>query len=388
MSTPALLPLALLLTLPAGAAASPSGAQATAVVPAEGFETLSQRARVARDAGRNDEAIAAYRTAVELRPDWDEGLWYLGVLQYETGKCAEADAAFERFLGLKPQAGPGWAIRGVCAFDRGDFPDAIEWLRKGIDLGLGANAELQRVALSRVAQAFVKTGQFELAIGPLTQLAQLSPGPPGLVETTGLALLRLDMLPAEVPEGRRELVQKLGRAGVAHLGQRGEEAGRLYAEVVAEYPDTPGVHYAYGVFLLRSGSDKGLSELRRAAELRPDDAMAHLQIAFELLARGAFPEARESAMKAVELAPGLFAARNALGRALVEMGDVAAGVRELEVAVRLAPESAETHFTLARAYAKAGRPEDAARERAAFAELEQRARTAPGSVADPGSVRP
>jgi tetratricopeptide (TPR) repeat protein len=388
MSTPALLALALLLALPAGAAGSPSAVQAAAAVPAEGFEAVSQRARAAREAGRNDEAIAAYRQAVELRPEWDEGLWYLGVLQYETGRCADADSAFDRFLGLKPAAGPGWAIRGVCAFDRGDFPDAIEWLHRAIGLGLGGNAELQRVALSRVAQALVKTGQFELAIGPLTQLAQLSPSPPGLVETTGLALLRLPQLPSEVLENRRDLVQKLGRAGVAHLGQRGEEAARSYAEVVSAYPDVPGVRYAYGVFLLRSGSEKGLSELRRAAELRPDDAMAHLQIAFELLARGDFVGARESAMKAVDLAPGLFAARNALGRALVEMGDIAAGVRELEVAVRLAPDSAETHFTLARAYAKAGRPEDAARERAAFAELEERARTAPGSLRNPGPAQP
>ena len=388
MSTTALLLLVVLLALPAGASDAPAAAQAIAAVAAEPFEAASRRARAAREAGRNDEAIAAYREAIGLRPDWDEGLWYLGVLQYETGKCVEADSAFERFLGLKPQAGPGWAIRGVCAFDRGDFPDAIEWLHKGIGLGLGGNAELQRVALSRVAQALVKTGQFELAIGPLTQLSQLSPAPPGLVETTGLALLRLDMLPSEIPEGRRDLAQKLGRAGVAHLGQRGEEAARLYAEVASEYPDTPAVHYAYGVFLLRSGSDKGLSELRRAAELRPDDAMAHLQIAFELLVRGEFAEARDAALKAVLLAPGLFAAHNALGRALVETGDIAGGIRELEAAVRLAPDSAETHFTLARAYAKAGRDEDAARERAAFAELEQRARTAPGTLRNPGPVRP
>jgi tetratricopeptide (TPR) repeat protein len=390
MPTFTLLPLLLLLARPAvaGAVDSPSAGQATAAAPAEGFEALSQRARAARDAGRNDEAIAAYRQAVELRPAWDEGLWYLGVLQYETGRCVEADSAFERFLGLKPEAGPGWTIRGVCAFDRGDFPDAIEWLHKGIGLGLGANAELRRVALSRVAQAFVKTGQFELAMGPLTQLAQLSPSPPGLVETTGLALLRLDMLPSELPEGRRDLVQKLGRAGVAHLGQRGDDAARFYAEVVSAYPDAPGVHYAYGVFLLRSGNEKGLTELRRAAELRPDDAMAHLQIAFELLVRGDFAEARASAMKAVELAPGLFAARNALGRVLVEMGETEAGVRELEEAVRLAPDSAETHFALARAYAKAGRAEDAARERAAFAELERRSRTPTGTLPDAGPVHP
>jgi Flp pilus assembly protein TadD len=279
-------------------------------------------------------------------------------------------------------------MRGVCAFDRGDYPDAVRWLHKGIGLGLGGNAELARVGLLRSAQALVKTGQFELAIGPLTRLAQLSPTPPDLTLTTGLALLRLPELPSEVLESRRDLAQKLGRAGVAHFAQRGEEAARLYAEVASEYPDVPGVHYAYGVFLLRSGSDKGLAELRRAATLRPDDAMSHLQIAFELLSRGDAAGARESARRAVDLAPGLFAAHNALGRALLELGETAAAIRELEIAVRLAPDSAETHFALARGYARAGRAEDAARERAAFAELEERARTAPARVPEAGAVRP
>jgi tetratricopeptide (TPR) repeat protein len=386
MPTPALLPLVLLLVPTPGAWAAPVQASAGAVP--EGFEIVSRRARAARDAGRNDEAITAYRRAVELRPEWDEGLWYLGALMYETGRCADADSAFERFLGLKPEAGPGWVMRGVCAFDRGDYPDAALWLHKGIGLGLGGNAELLRVGLVRSAQALVKTGQFELAIGPLTRLAQLSPPPPDLALTTGLALLRLPELPSEILESRRDLVQKLGRAGTAHLGQRGEEAARLYAEVASEYPDVPGVHYAYGVFLLRSGSDRGLAELRRAAELRPDDAMSHLQIAFELLSRGDSAGARESALRAVGLAPGLFAAHNALGRALLELGETAAAIRELEIAVRLAPDSAETRFALARGYAKVGRAEDAARERAAFAELEERARTAPARAPEAGAVRP
>jgi tetratricopeptide (TPR) repeat protein len=378
------------LLAPAGGAGAALRAPAGQATPAvtEGFEAVSQRARAARDAGRNDEAIADFRKAVELRPGWDEGLWYLGALLYETGRFEEADSAYDRFLALKPEAGPGWAMRGVCAFERRDFQDAVEWLHRGVNLGLGANGELQRVARSRLAQALVKTGQFELAIAVLTQLAQMSPPPPGLVETTGLALLRLPQLASEVLESRRDLMQKLGRAGAAHLGQHGEEAARLYAEVAAEYPDVPGVHYAYGVFLLRSGSEEGLEELRRAAQLRPDDAMAHLQIAFELLVRSEFAEARRSAEKAVALAPDLFAARNALGRALVELGDTTAGIRELEVAVRLAPESAETHFTLARAYAKAGRAEDAARERAVFAELQQRAQAPSGPALDAGAVYP
>ena len=345
--------------------------------PPEGFAALSGRAAAARDAGRTEEAAFAYRGALALRADWDEGWWYLGALLYESKRCAEANAAFERFLALKPDAGPGWVMRGVCAFELRDFASAIDWLGKGTGLGLGGNAELQRVARSRLAFALVTTGQFELAIPSLTVLARLAPDTPGLVEATGLALLRLPLLPSEVPADRRDLVERLGRAGRDHLARRGEEAARGYADVVAAYPDEPWVRYAHGVFLLRSGDELGLDELRRAVALKPDNVTAHLEIAFELLTRRDYAGARESATKAVELAPTLFAGRNALGRALVELGELEAGIRELEEAKRLAPESYETHFALARAYARAGRDADAARERALFTELEERQRASP-----------
>lgn len=351
---------------------SPSG-------PGQTFDTLASRAQAALAAGRTDEAAAAYRSALELRPEWGEGWWYLGVVQYQSKNCAEADQAFERFLSLKSQTGAAWVMRGVCAFDRGELTKSVDWLRKGVALGVGGTPELGKVALSRLALALVKTGQFDLAITPLTALARQAPDAPGLAEVTGLALLRIALLPSELPEARRDLVRRLGRAGSLHLGQRRQEAERAYEEVVAAYPDEAAVHYAYGVFLVHDNNDKGLAELRRAAQLRPDDELAHLKIAFELLLRGDAAAAREAAARAVALAPGLFAAHNALGRAYVELGDLDSGIHELEQAVGLAPESAEAHFALSRAYAKAGRADDAARERQAFAELEQRSRSAPRS---------
>jgi Flp pilus assembly protein TadD len=155
---------------------------------------------------------------------------------------------------------------------------------------------------------------------------------------------------------------------------------------VARYPEEPRVRYAYGVFLLERSEDRGFAELRRAVELDPDDVMTRLELAFELLLHGDNAEAKEHATKAVARAPSLFAAHNALGRALVELGDLDAGIRELEEAVRLAPESAETHFALAKAYARAGRTEDAARERAAFTQLEGQRRPAPAGAPTAGTT--
>ena len=98
---------------------------------------------------------------------------------------------------------------------------------------------------------------------------------------------------------------------------------------------------------------------------------ALLQIAFEYLRRGdaaaALPYARQSA----EIEPESFVAHNALGRALVDSGDLENGIRELELSKKQAPGSPQTRIALASAYAKVGRNEDAAHERAEFLRLKQ-----------------
>ena len=150
-----------------------------------------------------------------------------------------------------------------------------------------------------------------------------------------------------------------------------EEAERNFGELVAKYPDTPNIHYSYGVFLLSGTPDRALKEFQRELELSPKHIRARLQIAFEYIARGEFAAGLDYARQAVELQPDSFAARNALGRILLETGDLDDAVRELEEGVRLAPDSPETRYALARAYQRAGRRDDAARERTEFARLDK-----------------
>jgi tetratricopeptide (TPR) repeat protein len=368
---------------PASAAQGPAAPSAGGR-PTESFDSLAARARAAFDAGRTDEAVRLYGRALGLRPAWDEGWWYLGSAHYEARRGAEAEKAFASFLKLKADSGPGWTMRGLAAFEAKSWPAAIEFLQKGLDLGLGGNAELVRAGRQQLALALVKTGQFELAVQPLTLLSRTTPEGPLILTAVGLLVLRLPMLPSEVPTERRELVISAGRAGYLHMALRADEAGKAYADLVARYPDEPWVHYAHGVFLMRTDSEAALRELRRELEVKPDNVMAQLEIAFELITRGEHGLARPYAESAAKLAPGLFAARNAKGRVLVELGELEAGIRELEEGVRLAPESPEMHFALARAYGQAGRSEDAARERALFAELDRKRREKRGG----GSAAP
>ena len=359
-------------------------ATAATSTPAPSFADVSRRAASAREANRLPEAIGLYRQGVKLRPRWDEGWWYLATLLYDTDRYPDAREAFRRFLVLKPDAGPAWALRGLCDFRVADYEGALEHIDKGLRLGIGTNADVLRVARFYQALLLVRAGQFELATQPLTLLARSEEESTGLVDAIGLMMLRMPLFPAAVPEDKRDLVRRAGRAGYLHLARRGEEAGKAFAELVAAFPTQPWVHYAYGVALLASDVAKGLAEPRREADLQPDAVYPQLEIAFELLRQGDNEGAEAAGERAVALAPGLFAAHNALGRALVERGELERGTSELEAAVRLAPDSPEMHYSLVRAYAKAGRAEDAARERATFTELERKRRAQRGEPAADG----
>jgi predicted Zn-dependent protease len=340
--------------------------------PQPSFRDLAARAAAAREADRVEDAIGLYRRAVKLRPSWDEGWWYLGTLLYDRDRHADAAQAFEQFVLLKPDAAPGWALRGICEFQARNHDAALRYLQRAALLGLKGEDPVAQAARYHLAVLLVRQSDFELAVEPLTALARAQPESGRLVEAIGLMVLRLPYLPSEVPAEKRELVQMAGAAGYAFLARQGDVAARRFEALVARYPQTANVHYGHGVFLLSQAPDRALEEFKKELEVQPDSVYARLQIAFELLKRTDAAAARPYAEEAARLAPRLFATRYALGRALVELGEVAPGIVELETAAGLAPDSPEMHFALARAYSRAGREADAERARETFRLLDQR----------------
>lgn len=107
-----------------------------------------------------------------------------------------------------------------------------------------------------------------------------------------------------------------------------------------------------------------------------------IQIALTELRRGRAQAALPVAEKAAELTPNVPAARMVLGRALLALGQTDRAIGEMEVAVKLAPEVARLHYSLAQAYQQADRSEDAARERREFQKLNKTSGAEPGG--EPG----
>jgi tetratricopeptide (TPR) repeat protein len=373
----------MMLLVPAGAETSsqtnqkPAGTALRKPAPAASFDRVVKQAAEAKDAGQLDEAVRLYREALRLKPAWLEGHWLIGTILYDLDQYPEARDAFRRVVNVQSRNGAAWGLKGLCEFQLKNYERALSDLQRARTLGLG-DKEIASVVGYHAAVIMNRVEQYEVAFEILRDFALAGADTPSIIEAFGLSVLRLPYLPSEAPLEKREMILMAGRAGFMMAKGRRSAAGRqAFEELAMRYPDTPNVHYAFGNYLVPEEPDAALEEFHRELRLQPNHVPALLQIAFEQIKRTNYQQALPLAQKAVELAPGLFAARNALGRALLEVGE------ELETGVKLAPDSPDMYFALARAYQRAGRKEDADRARAQFLKLDKQfrtARTGPQSV--------
>jgi tetratricopeptide (TPR) repeat protein len=347
------------------------GAQEPAPVRSDRFEEVSRHANEARGQEQWDDAERLYREGVRLRPDWKEGWWSLGTILYDQNRYEAARVALSRFTVLDPKVAPSWAFLGLCEYETGKYGEALMHLEQGMNLGLDETSQLSVVTRYHAALLLTRMGEFDASLEILMRSAQQGNHGPTFEEAAGLAAMRKPLLPSELPLADRELVLQVGRAVMDTGARRTADAQNEFQSLVAAYPKEPNLHYLFGSFLLTTNPDAGMKELKKELEISPRNVPALVQIAFEHLKRGdpalALPYARTAARED----PKAFVAHIALGRALLESGDLDNGVKELETAKQLSPDSPQTHIALASAYAKAGRAADAARERAEFQKLKR-----------------
>ena len=349
----------------------------------ESFESLAAEAQAAMDAGRLTEAIQLYAHATKLRPSWAEGWWHLGTLYFDSSRFAEARDAFLHFVTVeKKQPGPGFGMLGLSEFQLKDYPQALTALERGRKLGLGSNPEFEHTVLFHIGILRARMGEPEIAIERLTllanQIAAARPDAPkdsvlsdaDLTNALGIAALRIPKLASEVPASQSSLVRQAGHAQALIALQEGVAADAELKQLVADHPSEPGVHYMYGVFLLKEHPPLAVDEFRREIEVAPKNAAAHIQLALEFLRIGDYEQGLRYVKEAVALAPQNFVAHVAYGRLWLAVGKPEAALQELRTAVKLAPSSPEAHFALSRALSETGHSAEAAHERAEFERLQ------------------
>ena len=357
---------------PAASAPAAAAAARKSPAPSAEFDGLVKRAQAAHQAQRLGDALLLYQRALRQRPGWTEGHFALGSVLYDLDRYDEARAEFRQVVSREPRSAPAWAFKGMCEFQLRNHEQALADLQRGRLLGLSDNPGLKSVADYHVGILLVRFSEFEPAREILSNFALIDQDSPGVIEALGLAALRLPYLPSEAPADKREMITIAGRAIFQFTKNRYSPTARLaFDELVARFPDEPNAHYAKGAFLMTvEEPEPGLAEFRRVLSMQPSHVPAMLQLAFHLMKEGRYEEALPYAEDAVKAQPEFFAAHNALGRVLLELDRTERAIAELETAARLAPNSIQTYFSLARAYQKAGRVEDVKRARATFLKLD------------------
>lgn len=330
--------------------------------------SLEARAAAARDAGRLDEAEKLYREAVAQRPGWAEGWWYLGTLLYDRDDYSGAAGALAHALQLDPRSGAAAAMLGLSEAKLGRNREALEHLAAARKSGAASDPQLHGVLLFTEGSLLLEQGKFGEAQETLDVLAREGVQEPALLTALGCAVLGIRPPP---DAGARDIVQQAGWA--EHYAAQGDfaAADREYTKLAGDYPKFHDVQFAYGRFLLANHQDdRATAAFLKELQNTPNHLLARLGLAGIQLQRDAATGV-PYAQQAVQLAPGLAEAHYLLGALLLETGDTARAIKELETARRLAPGDARTYLPLSRAYERAARKEDAAKARAAFARLNE-----------------
>ena len=333
-------------------------AQTAAARAKQSYDQLLQAAETARNDNRSDDAIVLFRRAIAEQPDSEEALWYLGTLYYEKQQYAEARDVLRQFMTVRNDAGPGWALLGICEFELREYPRALDHLQRAMKQGIGDRKDL---AKSVLYDLMVLLTRFERYDESQALLAFVQPDS-SLTEPAGLSGLRLPFLPAEIPPDRRELVDLAGTAVMALQAERNDEAESAFKRLIAAYPNEPGVHFLYGAYVARQHPDAAVPEFERELQISPFHVLARVRLAEQLIARREFDRALELARQAIQLDPTRASAHAFAGEALIGKGNAAEGIKELETAEEHDPSVTRVHWDLMRAYAAGGRKEDAQRE--------------------------
>jgi tetratricopeptide (TPR) repeat protein len=338
--------------------------------PREQFEDLARRASAALDS-HPEEATGLFKQALALQPAWAEGWLSLGGALYQLNRYAEATDALRKGVELAPGIGTGWALLGLSESQLEDQDQALADIAKGESLGFGGHDQFEYAVRARAAQILIKSSSFDEALGQLQPLWKKPDTPPVMEMLMGLCALALSADVAQLPDKQRPLVDLAGKAAWAVSSQHPDEAAAAYKQLLEQYPNQPGVHYADGLYLMESDLNAALAEFQKEVQIDPQHWPALLAKASLEIRQGTPDQAIQTLHNAMTLVPAKYhwICHRDLGRANLDLNQPDAAITELQAAVRQKPANANVHFFLAQAYRRAGRKPDAEKEQAEFEKM-------------------
>ncbi len=272
-------------------------------------------------AGKPQAAVAEFRRAVELYPEYAKSENNLGLALAQAGRPEEAISHYERAYRLQPDLAEVQANLGLAKIDLGRWAEGVACFEKA--LKLQPDLPVARTGLSRAY---------------------------------------------------------LGLSLAADRAGRGAEALEMAEQSVRDGPGLPEPQNNLGNLLSRAGRiAEAIGPYELAAGLEPGNADFRYNLGLALQSAGRKTEAADRYREALRLNPGMAQAENSLGIVEAELDRPLEAIGHFERALRLQPDNTRAHDNLGLVLRRLGRT----REAAAEFEAARRLRAAQGSGVPP-----
>jgi protein O-GlcNAc transferase len=252
-------------------AVAAAGAQTAADLPPRLAERFSKGV-AALEAGRLDEAEAAFRRVLTEGGARAFVHHNLGIVQQRRGRHADAVRAFQAAIRLDPKFGPARLLAGSSLLALGRVSEALPELRRAVAL-----MPREVAARRQLADALERTGDFPGLADEYRRIVELSPGNEEYVYRLGKAYLKLAQWSIERMQTIDPRTARLKQSlGLAYVDQgRPDLAIAAFEEAARLDGKLPEVHLALARIHLDQGRwQDAAREVDRELALVPESAAA------------------------------------------------------------------------------------------------------------------
>jgi tetratricopeptide (TPR) repeat protein len=298
-----------------------------------------------------DEAVAAFRKAIELDPKQAGAYLGLGaILCDERREYGKAIECFRKAIELDPKSSYAYFNLGIALSDQAKLDEAVAVLRKAIELD-----PKKADAYYNLGVALRRQEKMDEAIAAYKKAIELDSRHAHAYNNLGVALSgqgKMDEAIAaynkaiEINPRSAHAYRSLGNALRAQ--KKLPEAIAAYKKAIEIDPNDSAAFNSLGALLCDDLKDLGAAIpcFRKAIELDPKSAHAHNNLGKALHGQKKFDEAVAACSKAVELDPKSVFVYIGLGNALSGQGKLDEAVAAYRKAIELNPKLAISHKNL------------------------------------------
>jgi tetratricopeptide (TPR) repeat protein/serine/threonine protein kinase len=304
------------------------------------------------------EAVPCLAAAVALRPNSPKARVALGAAQLKSGRIDDALEAFRMALQLAGDYADAHEKMGVALIEGGRLDEGIEKLRLALQLKPDAAG-----TLSNLGAGLIEKGHYEEATVVLRRALEQKPDSTAAHTNLGNALKCQGLLNEAIDEYQRALELHpesslaYNNLGVTYdLQGRVKDALAAYRQALALDPENYQAQHNLGIACVKQRRyTEALAAYRRALDLNPKFGSAHESLGHLLALQGRAEDAIVAYRRALEFGLESANLHKNLGNALRTRGRLDEAEAEYRRAVALNPDLFEVHFNLGKLLANAGR---------------------------------